>query len=93
MPPSAGVRLGLYEILDAIGVDWMGEVYGARGTYFLDLPVVHQPELDCFCRGGHKFNGCPAHRPGTTLVDLSRTEPSTTVAEHGEHGRTSRYGA
>lgn len=55
MPPSAGVRLGLYEILDALGADWMGEVYGARGTqlerivamkvlpgHLADLPELHE---------------------------------------------------
>ena len=32
MPLSLGVRLGLYEILDAIGADGMGEVYRARDS-------------------------------------------------------------
>jgi serine/threonine protein kinase len=32
MPLSLGVRLGLYEILDAIGAGGMGEVYRARDS-------------------------------------------------------------
>ena len=32
MPLTAGVRLGPYEILGAIGVGGMGEVYRARDT-------------------------------------------------------------
>src|SRR5208283_3363413 len=32
MALSPGIRLGPYEILDAIGAGWMGEVYRARDT-------------------------------------------------------------
>jgi hypothetical protein len=57
MPLSAGVRLGLYEILDAIGANWMGGVYGARAMQLerivainvLPVNLADRPELHERC--------------------------------------------
>src|ERR1700747_21580 len=57
MPLSPGVRLGPYEILDALGAGGMGEVYRARDTRLgRDIALKILPESFA-CEGGrlHRF--------------------------------------